>query len=136
MITQEWQSSDVICIDEIMYPVDIDQIIYSNCGFFFRKMLEKDIVNSCAKCSESFQSVEENSLFNISFLIQLRDEGNLIYPDFNFFNLIKSIDQLYSQYISNTNVVYYNVINDIQQGKIELFFPCEAHNYDIVSELI
>ena len=70
-------------------------------------------------------------------MIQLCDQGALIYPDFNFFRLVKGIDQLYSKHLTKgTNEVYANVISDIRKKEIELFFPCEDHKYDIVAELI
>ena len=135
--TVEWQSSDIIYLDELMNPTDLDQLIYSNCGFLCKKMLQRNVVSSCEKCSNAFRSVKDNSIFHISLLIQLRDKGKLIYRDLDFFRLIKSIDQLYSKYASSgKNETYAKVVEDIHNKKIELFFPCDKHKEDILTKLI
>lgn len=136
IVTESWDSGSV-SIDDALSSQVLDSITYSNTGFLCYKMSKKLYVKNCDTCAKAFSSREENAMFPIANLIELRTRGKLIFASFNLFEIVKAIDELFNSYVEHkSNDAFDKILHDLRDNKIKLTFPCDQHKVSIMSEMI
>lgn len=136
VVYDHWKNEEVRHLADEMSDDIMDHLLYTNTGYICHKMLQKPHVKSCAFCSQAFASCEENSIFPLANLIEIKTQGKLIYPNLQLFHLIKKIDQSFNKYVKKKNDVYNIIIQELVKNKVILTFPCNAHKVDIIAEII
>lgn len=131
---QNWEAPETLQMEDVLSTELLDNIIYSNCGFLCRKMTNDKIIKNCSFCMQAFSSNEDNWIFPIANLIDIRSRGKLIYANLELFRIIKSIDCLYIEHHGNN--VYQKVVDTIISQKMLFTFPCDEHKVDVISCLI
>lgn len=136
VVYDSWANEQVMHLIDEMSDDVMDHLIYTNTGYVCNKMLQKPMVKSCASCSQAFASCEENSIFPLANLIEIKTHGKLIYPNLHLFRLIKKIDQLFNEHVKKSNDVYSIIIQELVKNKVTLSFPCNDHKVDTLAEII
>lgn len=137
VVTESWNNGSLVPIDDALSTEVLDNILYSNSGFLCHKMSKKIYVKNCDICTNAFSSREENSVFPIANLVEIRSRGKLIYPSLKLFDMVKQIHELFNSHVENkSNDVFEIILHELSKNKVKLTFPCDKHKINIVSELI
>ena len=83
-----WECDDIIEVEEEMSEDVLDCVIYYIYGYICRKMLKN---NKCLHCRKAFSTCDENEIFPISELVNLKTKGRLIHPNRHLYKMFKDI---------------------------------------------
>lgn len=84
--TERWVNVEVMFLVDEMSDNVMDHLVYTNTGYICHKMLGKEKVQKCNTCNEAFSSCNENSIFPLANLVDIKSQGKLIYPNFQLLN--------------------------------------------------
>lgn len=99
-------------------------------------MLQKNDIQKCQSCCQAFSSCEENSIFPLANLIDIKNHSKLIYPNLKLFYMIKKIDTIFNNNVKKNNDVYEKVMQELKNNNVPFSFPCNEHKINVIAEII
>lgn len=130
---ETWETEGISDLGVEMSTSVTDNLIFCNAGYVCRKMIGKKEIQKCGSCRKAFESVEENEIFPVAQLLDIRSRGSLIYPHLKLFHLIHAVHNIIMPEMRAGRNAFETILGVLGKNEIKLTFPCKDHKVETLS---
>lgn len=119
-----WDMDDVFKDNDFNDDGTFNCVVYYLAGYLARKLMKK---TTCEMCLSGIKNIEGNTcISNAAQLVHLKSKGFLIYPDSNFFILVRLIETSFAINANSPNA-FDDTVEHFFNNNYTIPFPCNEH---------
>lgn len=131
MDNEDWEADSIFEDHNYFKSPTVDCVVYYVCGYLIRQLSKRYVCERCLAFLRNTSST--SSTKSVASLTNIKSRGYLIHPNFNFFNIIKTIENSFERFCEDVDV-FNLTVNDVLKTSIS--FPCTEHKIEVMSDIL